>query len=124
VLWHLLDTLRRRSPGPVDGALFRSYLALPRNAGYLAYKWINKIKSEEVAYLGQDFREITGLNPGGSDEDLVRDLLHRQIADAEAYALWLDRAWLDTEIATSTLLSGGAGADRATLTPRARGSVA
>ena len=115
VLWHLLDTLRRRSPEPVVPALFRTYLALPRNAGYLAHKWIDKVKSEEVAYLGQDLREVTGLVPAGSDEELVRDLLHRRIADAEAYAMWIDRTWLDTEIATATLLSGAPGADQATL---------
>jgi hypothetical protein len=115
VLWHLLDTLRRRSPEPVDQALFRTYLALPRNAGYLAHKWIDKVKSEEVAYLGQDLRDVTGLAPAGGDEELVRDLLHRRIADAEAYALWIDRSWLDTEVATATLLSGAPGADKATL---------
>lgn len=115
VLWHLLDTLRRRSPEAVDPALFRTYLALPRNASYLAHKWIDKVKSEEVAYLGQDLREVTGLAPAGSDEELVRDLLHRRIADAEAYAIWIDRTWLDTEIAIATLLSGAAGSDKATL---------
>jgi len=115
VLWHLLDTLRRRAPEPVDPALLRTYLALPRNAGYLAHKWIDKVKSEEVAYLGQDLREVTGLPPAGSDEELVRDLLHRRIADAESYATWLDRSWLDLEVATATLLTGGPGADRATL---------
>ncbi len=115
VLWHLLDTLRRRSSHAVDQALLRTYLALPRNAGYLAHKWIDKVKSEEVAHLGQDLRDVTGLAPAGSDEDLVRDLLHRRIADAEAYAMWIDRAWLDTEIAIATLLSGAPGADKATL---------
>ena len=39
----------------------------------------------------------------------------RRIDDAEQYAQWLDRAWLDAEIATATLLLGGPGADRATL---------
>jgi hypothetical protein len=115
VLWHLLDTLRRMTTGVVEPRLVRAYLTLPRNAGYLAHKWIDRVKSEEVAYLGQDLRDVTGLPPAGSDEDLVRDLLQRRIADAEQYAQWLDRAWLDTEIATATLLFGEANSDRATL---------
>jgi hypothetical protein len=113
VLWHLLDSRRRRRLD-VDPALFRTYLALPRNAPYVAHKWIERVKSEEVGVLGQDLGNVTGLRPVGIDEDLVRDLLHRDIDNAEQYAQWLDRAWLESEVATATLLSGEAGADRAT----------
>ncbi len=125
VLWHLLDTLRRRpasGPGDVeiDPALVRAYLSLPRNTNYVARRWLEGIEREQIAVVGQDFRSVTGLPPAGDDEELVRDLLTRAlargVASAEQYAKWIDRSWLDTEIATATLLSGGAGNDRATLT--------
>jgi len=117
VLWHLLDTARRRSPDAViDPALVRAYLSLPRNTSYIAHRWLERVKRDEIAVLGQDLRQITGLPPAGDDEELVRDLLQRRIGDAEQYAQWLDRSWLEAEIATATLLSGGSGGDRATLT--------
>ncbi|MBA2540665.1 MAG: hypothetical protein H0V17_13590, partial [Deltaproteobacteria bacterium] len=111
VLWHLLDTLRRATPSVVDASLVRAYLSLPRNAGYVAHKWIERVNSDEIAHLGQDLRGVTGLAPAGSDEDLVRDLLQRRAAQGRAedlneYAQYLDRAWLDTEIATAALLFG------------------
>ncbi|MEO8702010.1 MAG: hypothetical protein ABI867_18335, partial [Kofleriaceae bacterium] len=114
VLWHLLDTARRGNVDP-DPVLVRTYLALPRNASYLARAWIDRVKTDEVAQLGQDLRNVTGLLPAGGDEELVRDLLQRRIREAEQYAKWLDRAWLDAELATATLLAGGADSDRATL---------
>jgi len=115
VLWHLLDTTRRRG-ATIDPALVRAYLSLPRTAGYLARKWIDRVKGEEVAQLGQDLRSITGLPPAGSDEELVRDLIQRSAGQAEQYAQWLDRAWLDAELAIATLLFGDRDSDRATLT--------
>ncbi|HMG24119.1 MAG TPA: hypothetical protein VK607_22445, partial [Kofleriaceae bacterium] len=122
VLWHVLDTARRRG-AEIDGALFRAYLALPRAAGYLARGWLDKVRRDEVAELGIDFSPITGLPAAGDDEELVRDVLQRRIAagieggiaDAERYAAWLDRAWLDAELAAARLLAGDADADRATL---------
>ncbi|HEY5926399.1 MAG TPA: hypothetical protein VIV11_32155, partial [Kofleriaceae bacterium] len=105
VLWHLLDTLRRKN-APVDSALLAAYLALPRGAGYLAREWLEQVRPEEIAQLGADFRGTTGLPPAGDDEALVRDYLQRQVitrGDAEQYAQWLDRHWLDAEIATAQL---------------------
>jgi hypothetical protein len=125
VLWHLLDTARRRPPARVepwaaeaaiDRDLVRGYLALPRSAGYLAHRWIDQVKRDEVAQLGADFAGVTGLPPAGSDEDLVRDLVHAAGDDAQGYAAWLDRGWLDAEIATARLLAGDRNLDRATIT--------
>ncbi len=113
VLWHLLDALRRRN-APVDGTLFAEYLQLPRNAAYVAHEWIEEHR-REVATLGADFRGVTGLPPAGDDEALVRDLLQRKIGDAEAYAPWLDREWLDAEVATVRLLDGIGDPDKPTL---------
>lgn len=114
VLWHLLDTARRRGAA-IDPEAFRAYLALPRSADYLARGWIEKARRDEVAQLGSDFRTVTGLPPAGSDEQLVRDVLQQRIDAAEGYAAWLDRSWLDAEIATARLLSGDRDSDRATL---------
>jgi hypothetical protein len=114
VLWHLLDTARRQGVA-IDPELFRVYLALPRSAEYLARTWIDKVRRDEVAQLGFDFRPATGLPPAGSDEELVRDVLQHQRDHAERYAAWLDRGWLDVELATAQLLFGDRDADRATL---------
>jgi hypothetical protein len=114
VLWHLLDTARRRGVA-IDRDLFRAYLALPRSADYLSRAWLDKIRHDEIAQLGFDFGPATGLPPAGSDEELVRAVLQQQTGDAESYAAWLDRGWLDAEIATAHLLSGAPDADRATL---------
>ncbi|TMQ24747.1 MAG: hypothetical protein E6J90_07305 [Deltaproteobacteria bacterium] len=114
VLWHVLDTARRRGAA-VDRDRFRAYLALPRHATYLARSWLDKFRREEIAELGGDFSTVTGLPPAGDDEELVRDLLARQLDAAESYAAWLDRGWLDAELATAHLLAGDPGGDRATL---------
>src|SRR5262249_44828690 len=95
--------------------LFRSYLALPRAASYLAHNGLDKVRRDEVAEFTLDFTQITGLPPAGDDEALVRDVLQRQLDAAESYAAWLDRAWLDAEVATARLLAGDRDADRATL---------
>ncbi|HEU0037615.1 MAG TPA: hypothetical protein VFQ53_43690 [Kofleriaceae bacterium] len=116
VLWHLLDTLRRRAPdAPIDPALVRTYLSLPRSASYVAEKWLERERREHVAQLGQDLRGVTGLPAPGQDEELVRDLLQRDLANAMQYAQWLDRAWLERELAEAQLLAGHRDADRATL---------
>ncbi|HUS29433.1 MAG TPA: hypothetical protein VMZ53_13030 [Kofleriaceae bacterium] len=113
VLWHLLDTLRRRDVTP-DLALVVMYLQLPRSAGYLPQRWIERIRNDEIAQLGADFRGVTGLPPAGDDEELVRDLLRRNLSSAEQFAQWLERTWLDIEIATAQLLLGVGDPDKAT----------
>jgi hypothetical protein len=115
VLWHLLDTIRRRNARP-DAKLFVSYLELPRGAGYQARSLLERVRDSDIARLGADYREVTGLGPAGDDEQLVRDLLQQFVAEAEQFAQWLDRAWLDAELATAQLLAGTGNADRATLT--------
>ena len=114
VLWHVLDTARRRG-AVIDREQLRAYLALPRAASYLARSWLDKFRRDEIAELGFDFTQVTGLPPAGDDEELVRDVLSRQIDAAESYAAWLDRGWLDAEIATAQLLAGDRDADRAAL---------
>jgi hypothetical protein len=108
ILWHLLDTARRRG-GAFDHGLFRAYLALPRAASYLA-RGVDRTRPDEVAKLGADFATVTGLAPAGSDEQLIRDVIQDRPEAAwdrpESYAEWLDRAWLEVEFATAGLLSG------------------
>ncbi|MCX5744853.1 MAG: hypothetical protein NT062_20385 [Proteobacteria bacterium] len=118
VLWHALDTARRRSTAELDGALVDAYLALPRAAGYLAPSWITHVKSEEIAQLHADYRAITGLPLAGDDEELVRYLLHRAATagtDPERWARYFYRTWLELELATSKLLRGAPGGEQATL---------
>jgi hypothetical protein len=117
VLWHALDTARRRDL-PVDRELFAAYLQLPRHAAYAARRWLEQQRAEHYAQLGADQRAVTGLPPAGDDEALVRDLLYRIYTaggDARAFAPWLEAAWLEAELATFALLSGAPDADRATL---------
>lgn len=106
VLWHLLDTTRRRG-GVYDVELFRAYLALPRPASYLARGGVDRSRSDEIAKLGVDFAAITGLSPSGPDEQLIRDVLTARLDVGESFAPWLDREWLDGELATARLLDGG-----------------
>ncbi|HLL20852.1 MAG TPA: hypothetical protein VK427_01915, partial [Kofleriaceae bacterium] len=114
VLWHLLDTMRRLAL-PIEPALVRAYLALPRNTGNLERTWIARVERAQVAQVGVDLRPVTGLPPAGDDEELVRDLIARHLDEAESYAEWLDRAWLEAEIAAATLLLGGPHPERATV---------
>ncbi len=115
VLWHLLDSFRQRAVVP-DPRLVTAYLQLPRAASYLSRAWMERQKHDDVAQLGRDFRAVTGLAPAGDDEELVRDLLHQNIDRAETFASYLDRHWLDGEIATARLLYGDREVDKATLT--------
>lgn len=103
VLWHLLDSHLRRGV-PVERRLVVAYLELPRAASYLARDWLAKQRREEFAQPRQDFSAVTRLPPAGDDEALVRQLLHQRLDDADHYAAWLDRGWLDLELATARLL--------------------
>lgn len=114
VLWHLLDTTRRRGL-PVDETRLHAYLQLPRSASFLSRAWLDSLKDVPRVELMADFRSLTGLPPAGDDEGLVRALLHDHPGVATRVAPFLDRAWLDAELATIELLTGGPGADRATL---------
>lgn len=117
VLWHLLDTTRRRG-GAVDVPRLAAYLQLPRPAVYAARPWRDRLRREDLAELGADLRATTGLGPAGSDEDLVRALLEQLVvagADLAPLTAWLDADWLAAELATLALLHGAADADRATL---------
>lgn len=114
VLWHLLDSGRQRGTPP-DVELFKTYLALPRTASYLGRQLAN-VEHKQVAQLGTNFRNVTRLPSVGNDEQLVRELVHQLVDRAEEFAPWLDRAWLDAEIATARLLYSDRDVDRATLT--------
>ncbi|MEO8846763.1 MAG: hypothetical protein ABI591_11960 [Kofleriaceae bacterium] len=110
VLWHLLDTQRRRDAEP-DRALFAAYVQLPRSAGFALRR--DNVRNDELVQAA-DYARITGLPLAGGDEELVRDLLQRQIGDADRYANWLDDAWLRAVIAETHLLAGTGDPDRAT----------
>ena len=84
VLWHLLDTRRRRGAAG-RGRAVRAYLELPRQAGYCRAAWLERVRRDEIAQLGQDYASVTGLPAVGNDEELVRDLVHARVADAARF---------------------------------------
>ncbi len=109
VLWHLLDVQRRRDV--VDPALVEAFLQLPRRAS-----WISQRASDDYLSGPTDFSQVTGLWIAGADEELVRDLLRRDLANADRYAPWLDREWFEVVVAEARLLAGIGDRDRATRT--------
>jgi hypothetical protein len=111
VLWHLLDTARRRG-APIDRERFLTYLALPRAVDYAAQARLAKIDRDEIARLGEDFTGITGLPPAGADEALVRAVIEDDPELAERFAPWLERGWLDAERAAARLLAGRGDGER------------
>ncbi len=113
VLWHLLDGYRRRDTAP-PRELVLAYLQLPRSVSYAPRTLTDNVRSDEMVQLGIELRGSTGLPAAGSDEDLVRDLIHRDPAEAVHYAKWIERSWLDTEIAIAHLLYASGNADKAT----------
>ncbi len=113
VLWHVLDGYRRRDESPPRN-LVLEYLQLPRSASYLSSSLTERARSSDVAQLGIDLRATTGLPPAGSDEELVRDLIHRDPKEAKHYEQWIEKSWLDAEVATAHLLYGTGNADKAT----------
>nr|HEX4315678.1 hypothetical protein [Kofleriaceae bacterium] len=111
VLYHLVDAARRR--GDVPAELFADYLAMPRRAPYVG-TWAERATGEHVARTDASFADATGLADIHDDVPLVRDVLHRQPALAERVAQWLERGWLEVELATAALLHGTGDAGRAT----------
>lgn len=105
VLWHRLDHDRRH--GRYDRDRFVEYLAVPRHVHYARSRWLEGVKSEQVAQIGQA-TAATGLPPVSDEEGLVRDYLHRFLAseDGRGFADWLDASWLERELATARLLAG------------------
>jgi hypothetical protein len=112
VLWHLLDTRRRRG-AEVDLALLGAYLKLPRAASYVSRTWIERVRPDDVAQLGSNF-QVTNLPAVTDDQELVRDLL-QHVENPRQFADWLDHDWLEREIAAAQLLLGRGDADKATL---------
>ena len=79
VLWHLLDTHRRRDGCRSCRSCSRTLRCRAARA-YVPYKRIENLPHEQLAQIGADFRAVTGLPPAGDDEALVRDLLQRRIS--------------------------------------------
>ena len=113
VLWHLLDTIRRRDAAP-ELSLVLAYLALPRHASFVPYRRIENLPHDQLVQVGTDCRAITALPPAGDDEALVRDLLQRHLAQAEQLAPHLERTWFEAEVAAAQLLAGAGDSARAT----------
>lgn len=111
VLWHLLDTRRRRGAA-VDEGLLAAYLQLPRQTRYVSRRWFERVRPDEIAQLGQEWG--TKLPPVADDEELVRDLLVR-VAEPRRFAPWVDQDWLEAEIAAASLLAGRGDEAKATL---------
>ncbi|HEY0191828.1 MAG TPA: hypothetical protein VGC42_11955, partial [Kofleriaceae bacterium] len=105
VLWHLLDTARGRDL-PLDRDLVRAYLSLPRQAPYAIARAYDDRERETIVRFGVDFAQVTRLAGAGDDEPLIRDAIQRDPEAAESFAPWLERSWLEVELATAQLLAG------------------
>jgi hypothetical protein len=112
LLWHRLDNDRRA--GRYDRGRFVEYLALPRRAGYVRGRWLERVEPGHVAEVGLDYAAATGLPAVDDEEGLVRDYLHRFLAseDGQAFAEWLEASWLERELATARLLAGDPDVER------------
>jgi len=113
VLWHVLDGYRRRDAAPPRN-LVLAYLQLPRRASYIKRSLVDHVRETELVQVGYNYRDTTGLPNAGSDEELVRDLVHRDPAEAKHYEQWVETSWLDGEVATAHLLYASGNADKAT----------
>lgn len=105
--------------GGVDLAQLREYLSIPRHAGYINSDWLrDHDTSRRAIHFGN--RHATGLEPVGSDEDLVKELLEELLAevsgpeDPEVLRLQetLDARYLKRRLATAKLLAGAPDPDR------------
>jgi len=87
VLHHrLLFDLKRGRP---DRGLFLEYLRLPRQAGYVNPKWLEKrTRGEQLVNLGEEFP--TELGRIGGDEALVRAYLTHFFAEEESFERYTD----------------------------------
>lgn len=112
LLWHRLDNDRHL--GRYDRARFVEYLAVPRQASYVRSRWVEKLDPNHVAQIGINHSAATGLPPVLDEEGLVRDYLHRFLAeeDGAAFAGWLESSWLERELATARLLAGDPDVER------------
>ncbi|MFV8751529.1 hypothetical protein ACNOYE_13375 [Nannocystaceae bacterium ST9] len=112
VLYHRLDFDRRR--GVYDRARFERYLALPRQANYLASSFQRKHR-DALARVEQDFTGATGLANVHDDEPLVRDYLAQIFAtldDHAAFRSLIDEDWLRRVFAETKILAGLGDAER------------
>ena len=99
------------SQGAHDANRFMTYVKLPRRVPYVHPDWARK-ESElwrHPANLGQNFRNVTGLAPIGTDEPVVRNfLLHflRESEDYKAYAPYFRESWLKAVFAETKIVNG------------------
>ena len=99
------------SQGVHDADRFMTYVKLPRRAPYVHPDWARKERElwRHPANLGQNFRNVTGLAPTGTDEPVVRNyLLHflRESGDYKAYAPYFKESWLKAVFAETKIVNG------------------
>ncbi len=112
LLYRRLDHDRQR--GVYDEARFIEYLKLPRQTGYAAPRWIERLGNTNTTWadLNAQFDDAALVFPPiGDDEPLVRDtFLHLFAAKPDAgwqrFAEWVRDAWLKPVFAEALLVRG------------------
>ncbi len=110
ILYHRLDHDRRT--GSYERKRFLAYLALPRQAGYVEPKYLEK--RHDLVDLHADFKGVTLLPRVGDDEALVVDYLAHFFASEESMAdfeVFLRDSFLRPVFATTKLLHGAGNAE-------------
>jgi hypothetical protein len=113
VLYRRLDHDRRK--GVYDAARFAEYLRLPRQTPYAAPKWVERLSSQNVAWvdLNANYSDAgLAFAPIGSDESLVREYFIQIFGAAGEKARWEDYAelvrdtWLKPVFAEAMIING------------------
>lgn len=108
LLYHRL--VLDRAAGVYDKPRFLSYLALPRQMGYVRPEYLDQADNRRyLANLGADYAPLTQLPPVGDDEPLVRSYLHHFLldeADYQAYAPFVLDTYLKRRLAETKIVNG------------------
>ncbi len=99
-----------KSQGKFDFDLFKTYLQLPRNVGYIHRSLIKNVKSRShIVNLGANFNQQTRLPPINNDEPLVQAFLHHFLLeenDTSKFDTDIESKYLKRQFATVKILNG------------------
>ncbi len=123
ILYRRLDHDRKK--GVYDPARFLEYLKLPRQVDYANPKWLDKIRDENRADLGDEPEIFVGQGAIQSDEKLVREYFLALFAKAAAaapakagegllapYLEYVQKSWLRPILAEALITGGFANPER------------
>lgn len=114
VLYHRLQFDLRQ--GRYNREVLLEYLRLPRPVPWVPQPFRERRSLwDHPVNFSADFSALTGLPPIGSDEGLVRTLLLGILAeapDAEEFAPWIERSWLNAVLAEAKLTAGAPDAEK------------